>query len=176
MKYDGFYYSVPYSFYKKSVVIHAYAKKIEIYDCLGNRIAFHCRHFSGKRYVTEFEHLPANHQAVVEFNRYDGSYYRAQSSRIGTHARQFISALLDNVEFEEQAYKSCMAVINFSRKYGNERVDRACQKAIALNAVSYTTLKNILKNGQDKQPFNSNSSDADTPTPYHDNLRVGEWI
>jgi len=176
VQYDGFYYSVPHSYYKKSVVIHAYAKKIVIFDSMGNRIAFHSRRFSGKRYVTEFEHMPANHQAVVEFNRYDGRYYRAQASRIGSHVRQFVNTLLDSAEFEEQAYKSCMAVINFSRKYGNERVDRACEKAIVLNAVTYTTLRNILKNGQDKQPINCNSSDADTPTPYHDNLRVGEWM
>ena len=68
-----------------------------------------------------------------------------------------------------------MAVLNFSRKYGHERVNRACAKAIALHSVNYTTLKNILKNGQDKQPVNEISSDADTPTPYHENLRVGEW-
>ena len=69
-----------------------------------------------------------------------------------------------------------MAVINFSRSYGNSRVDRACAKALALKSVNYTTLKNILKNGQDKQPINLVVSDADTPTPYHENLRVGEWM
>ena len=174
--YDGFYYSVPFSFYKKSVTIHAYAKKIEVFDQLGNRVAFHQRHFSGKRYVTVLDHMPENHKAVVEFNRYNGDYYRSKARMIGPDAREFVAALLDRVEAEEQAYKSCMAVINFSRTYGNERVNRACAKAIALHSINYTTLKNILKNGQDKQPVNVDSSDADTPTPYHENLRVGEWM
>ncbi|NLG05005.1 MAG: IS21 family transposase [Clostridia bacterium] len=173
--YDGFYYSVPYSFYNQSVMIHAFAKKIEVYDTIGNRIAFHTRHFSGKRYVTELEHMPDNHKAVVEFNSYNGAYYRYKASKIGTAASRFVDLLLTGVDFEEQAYKSCMAVINFSRSYGSERINRACEKAISLHSVNYTTLRNILKNGQDKQPVNQTPSDADTPTPYHENLRIGEW-
>ena len=119
--------------------------------------------------------MPEHHRAVVEFRGYDGTYYRRKASDIGSYTGRFVSALLENVDFEEQAYKSCMGVINFSRTYGNARVEKACQKAIMLNSVTYTTLKNILKNGQEAQPVTANSSDADTPTPYHENLRVGEW-
>jgi len=173
--YDGFYYSVPYSFYHRSVCIHAYAKKIEIYDEIGNRIAIHERRRSGKRYVTSIDHMPENHKAVVEFNNYNGYYYRQRAAKIGNDTFIFVKTLLESVDFEEQAYKSCMAVINFSRTYGNNRVNKACKKALELHSVNYTTLKNILKNGQDKQPAN-NTADADTPTPYHENLRIGEWM
>ena len=129
---------------------------------------------SAARYVTKTEHMPENHRAVVEYRSYDGNYYRYKAKTIGFYAGIFIDTLLEKVDFEEQAYKSCMAVISFSRTYGNARVERACEKAIDLNSVSYTTLKNILKNGQESQPA-VNDSDADTPTPYHENLRVGEW-
>ncbi len=67
-----------------------------------------------------------------------------------------------------------MGVINFPKTYGNARVERACEKAINLNSVTYTTLKNILKNGQYLQPA-ATDVDAETPTPIHENLRVGEW-
>ena len=49
------------------------------------------------------------------------------------------------------------------------------EMALDLNSVTYTTLKNILKNNQDKKPVNAEHSDADTPPPSHENLRVGEW-
>lgn len=174
VEYDKFYYSVPYKYYDQPVVIHAFAKKIEIFTDGGDRIAIHQRRFSGKRYVTITEHMPANHQAVVEFRSYDGKFYRSKALSIGFYAARFVDILLESVDFEEQAYRSCMAVINFSRTYGNVRVERACEKAIDLNSVTYTTLKNILKNGQESQPAAVNP-DADTPTPYHENLRVGEW-
>ena len=174
VEYDGFYYSVPYRFFKQSVVMHVFARKIEVFSKNGERIAIHQRKFSGKRYSTITEHMPPNHQAVVAFRSFDGSYYRWKSKEIGPCAETFVKTLLEKADFEEQAYKSCMGVLNFSRTYGNARVERACEKAIRLHSVTYTTLKNILKNGQDLQPATVNA-DADTPTPYHENLRVGEW-
>ena len=119
--------------------------------------------------------MPEKHKAVVAFRSYDGKYYRAKAYTIGKHTGAFVTALLEKVDFEEQAYKSCMGVLNFSKKYGNARVEKACEKAISLHSVTYTTLKNILKNGQESQPAATDPTDADTPTPYHENLRIGEW-
>lgn len=174
VEWDGFYYSVPYIYYDQPVSLHVYAKRIEVYSKNNERIAIHDRHFSGRRYVTITEHMPPNHQAVVAFRSYDGTYYRTKAGSIGSNAFIFIDTLLKSADYEEQAYKSCMGVINFSRNYGNIRVDNACKKAISINSVTYTTLKNILKNGQDNQQ-NTHDPDADTPTPYHENLRIGEW-
>ena len=173
--YDNFYYSVPYSYYSQPAVMHIFAKKIEIFTLGGERIAIHQRRFSGKRYVTIPDHMPANHRAVVEFRSLDGNYYRSKAFGIGSFTGKFVKTLLEKADFEEQAYKSCMGVIGFSKNYGNARVEKACEKAISLNSVTYTTLKNILKNGQESQPATINEPDADTPTPYHENLRVGEW-
>ena len=175
LEYKGFYYSVPYRYYDQPAVIHAFAKKIEIFTKDGERIAIHQRRFSGRRYVTDSDHMPENHKAVVAFRSYDAKYYRSRARDIGPATYSFVDTLLQKVDFEEQAYKSCMGVINFPKTYGNARVEKACEKAIALNSVTYTTLKNILKNGQESQPATVNDSDADTPTPSHENLRVGEW-
>ncbi len=175
IEHAGFYYSVPYQYYNQSVVMHIFAKKIEIFTKSGNRIAIHQKRFNGRRYVTNTEHMPDNHREVVAFRSYDGQYYRNKALSIGSFTGFFVNALLENADFEEQAYRSCMAVINFSRTYGNARVEKACQKAVELNSVTYTTLKNILKNGQESQPATVMGTDADTPTPYHENLRVGEW-
>lgn len=175
IEYKGFYYSVPYQYYNRPACMHIYAKKVEIFSKEGERIALHQRHFSGKRYVTDSEHMPENHKAVVAFRSFDGKYYRTKAAEIGPSTGEFINRLLEKAAFEEQAYKSCMGVIGFSRTYGDLRVEMACKKAISLNSVLYSTLKNILKNGQESQSTTINESDADTPTPYHENLRVGEW-
>ena len=175
VEYEGFYYSVPYSYYELPVVIHAYAKKIEIFSKDGERIAIHSRHFNGRKYVTDPSHMPENHKAVVALRSYDGAYYRSRANAIGKNTGAFVQRLLEKADFEEQAYKSCMGIINFPHTYGNARVEKACAKALSLNSVSYTTVRNILKNGQESQPATVNDSDADTPTPDHENLRVGEW-
>ena len=175
LEYDGFYYSVPYRYYRQSAVMHIFAKKIEVFTKDGERIAIHQRRFSGRKYVTDPEHMPENHKAVVEFRAYDGKYYRSKGYSIGKATGLFIDKLLEKADFEEQAYKSCIGVIGFSKKYGDTRVEKACEKALALNSVAYSTLRNILKNGQESQPATVSKTDADTPTPKHENLRIGEW-
>ena len=137
VEYGGFYYSVPHRYYDQPAVIHIFAKKIEIFTKDGERIAVHQRHFSGKRYVTNSDHMPENHKAVLAFRSYDGAYYRSKAAAIGASTYEFVKQLLENADFEEQAYKSSMAVINFSRSYGNARVEKACEKAIKLNSVTY---------------------------------------
>lgn len=174
VEYSGFYYSVPYQYYDQPAVMHIYARRIEIYNNDGDRIAIHQRAFSGKRYITDATHMPANHRAVVEMRSKDGTYYRSWSSSIGPNTNQVITVLLEKADFEEQAYKSCMGVIGFAKTYGNSRLEKACKKAISLNSVTYTTVRNILKNNQDSVAETAGSS-ADTPTPYHENLRTGEW-
>ena len=174
VEYCGFYYSVPYQYYDQPAVMHIYARRIEIYNNDGDRIAIHQRAFSGKRYITDATHMPANHRAVVEMRSKDGTYYRSWSSSIGPNTNQVITVLLEKADFEEQAYKSCMGVIGFAKTYGNSRLEKACKKAISLNSVTYTTVRNILKNNQDSVTETAGSS-ADTPTPYHENLRTGEW-
>ena len=171
---DGFYYSVPYQYYDQPAVIHIYARRIEIYTNDGEKIAIHQRAFSGKRYITDPAHMPANHRVVVEMRSKDGAYYRSWSSSIGPNTNRVVTLLLEKADFEEQAYKSCMGVIGFAKTYGNSRLEKACKKAIALNAVTYTTVRNILKNNQDSVTETYGSS-ADTPTPHHENLRTGEW-
>lgn len=46
--------------------------------------------------------MPENHKAVVEFNNFDGTYYRQKAARIGDNAYRFVYELLDSVDFEEQ--------------------------------------------------------------------------
>lgn len=93
--------------YNQSVIIHVYSKKIEVYDSIGNRIAFRSRRYFGKRYVTATEHMPENHKDDAEFNNFDGTYYRQKAARIGNNAYKFVYELLDSADVEEQAVLYC---------------------------------------------------------------------
>ena len=71
---------------------------------------------------------------------------------------------------EEQAYRSCMGILQCSKKYGNKRLEAACAKAIDMKSCTYSTITTILKNGQDKVI----SAKTGSPTPLHENLRGSE--
>jgi len=61
----------------------------------------------------------------------------------------------------------------YSKRYGQERLINACQRALSYNASDYTTLKNILAKGLDliqEHPV--------TPLvhlPKHDNIRGSQY-
>ena len=69
---------------------------------------------------------------------------------------------------EEQAYKSCMGLLQLAKKHSPERLENACRRAITLRSETYTTIANILKNGQD---LLMTSTIPVRSTPVHGNVR-----
>jgi hypothetical protein len=45
-----------------------------------------------------------------------------------------------------------MGLRRLVKRYGGERVSTACQRALAINGASYTSVHSILKNGLDRVP------------------------
>jgi len=169
VEHSGFYYSVPHQYYKQQVMVKATCSVIEVYADRLNRIAVHERRYTGSRYITERSHMPLNHQAQQDANRFDGRRYRSWASSIGADTYFAIDTLLKEHEVEQTAYRSCMGILQFSRREGNVRLEAACRKARQIGNVSYTVIKNILKNRQEETPLLFEYTG--TVTPLHDNLR-----
>lgn len=165
---EGFYYSVPFMAYRQRVTIRTTATTIEIFDSNRVRIASHPRRHSGMRYVTDPDHMPERHRRHLEARQFDGHRYRAWANSIGPNTAQVINRMLDACQVEEQAYKSCMGLLQLSKRHGDERLDAACLRALSLNSCNYTTVANILKNGQDSL-FQIPTVKA--ATPAHTNVR-----
>ena len=170
VEWDGFYYSVPHELYKQMVTIRATGTSIEILNDNRERVAVHPRRFTGSRYVTHLSHMPPHHRHQQETNHFDGAKYRLWARNIGPQTHIVIDHLLSAQVAEEQAYRSCMGILQCTKKYGNERVEAACAKAVAMKSCTYSTISTILKNGQDKVL----SSPVYKPTPRHENLRGSE--
>ena len=165
LEYDGFHYSVPYTLHQEQVTLRATTKTIEVLDKNRIRVATHPRKFQGQRYISLPEHMPKNHQAVYQRRQFDGSRYRNWAKNIGENTHTVIDNMLQSGPIEEQAYRSCMGVLQFGKTYGNDRLESACAKAIELGSYAYTTIKNILKNRQD------GLRQTAKPSPEHENIR-----
>ncbi|GHV34196.1 integrase [Spirochaetia bacterium] len=167
IEYNGFYYSTPHQYYRQQVTMKVSATMVEVYSNTRQRIAIHERRYTGKRYVTIREHMPPNHQFTQDRKGFDGKRYRQWAGNIGVNTRYIIDTLLTSVELEETAYRSCMGILQFSKKQGNDRLEAACKKARELGSCSYTTVSNILKNHLEQV---SNTVQA-KPTAAHGNIR-----
>ncbi|TAV01672.1 IS21 family transposase, partial [Rhizobium ruizarguesonis] len=52
--------------------------------------------------------------------------------------------------------------------YESDRLELACERALIINALSYSSVANILKSGLDQAPP---ASEAVKPAPPHGNIR-----
>jgi len=70
-------------------------------------------------------------------------------------------------------YRSALGVISLNRKYGPERVEAACTRAMRMKVHRYQSVKSMLVRGLDRQPL-----EAPTPRPplEHDNLRGAAYF
>ena len=169
VEYDGFYYSLPYTLYRQRVTIRATSTTIEIFDANRIRVASHVRKHTGKRYVTDPAHMPERHRHYWNSKQFNGNRYRLWAKNIGENTFYVIDRMLTAQKVEEQAYKSCMGLLRISKKYSLERLENACAKAKTMNSCTYTTVANILKNGQDL--VKSQLSSPSKATPGHENVR-----
>jgi transposase len=71
----------------------------------------------------------------------------------------------------EQGYRSCLGIIRLSRRYGSERLEAACARALAIDAPSYRSVDSILRHNLDRQPLPSPSPTLSLPRREHANVR-----
>ena len=164
VEYDKFYYSVPYTLYKRSVTIRATTTMIEVVNTDRERVALHQRRYSGNRYVTLVEHMPENHRRQLENSKRTGSDYLNWAATIGNNTRDVIDRMLKDQEIEMTAYRGCMGVLQFAKKFSPDKLEAACEKALQMGNPCYTTVRSLLKNPHP-------AVRPPTPLPRHENLR-----
>ena len=144
---DGHYYSVPWRYAGKKVTVACTERTVDIYYD-NARIAFHNRLPAGQgpRYVTLREHMPSHHQFYREWSR---ERIESWAGQIGLNVRSLVSGVMDRAEHPEQAFKSCIGIISFSKKYTAARLDLACRIAASEHGYGYKAVKRILDSGRD---------------------------
>jgi len=60
------------------------------------------------------------------------------------------------------------------RRYGAERLEAACQRAVLLDACSYQSIKSMLATATDRQPLPRHEA-ATTQKIVHENLRGRDY-
>jgi transposase len=166
---DKHYYSVPYQYIRKKVKLLYTQADVEIYFGY-NRIATHLRSNRPYNYTTQQEHLASNHQFLTDWTPERFIHW---ASQIGNDTKEFIFNVIEHRQHPEQAYKSCMGILSFAKKVGEERLNSACKRANEYQIYNYKTIQNILEKGLDCQNiFDDNDH---LSMPEHDNVRGNDY-
>ncbi|MDE2075378.1 MAG: IS21 family transposase, partial [Alphaproteobacteria bacterium] len=160
---DKHYYSVPYNLVRQEVEARITQRTVEIFR-RGKRVASHLRSLLPHRPTTVAEHMPSSHRRYRDWTH---ERIRGEAAKVGPDADTLIDVIMRSRPHPEQGFRSAIGILGLVKRYGAERVDAACARALLLGARSYKSVAAILKNGTDK----SAASTPDAPILFHPNIR-----
>ena len=167
---DAHYYSVPYQHIGKKVKVFYSSSLVEIY-CSYEKIAEHERSYSRFKYTSNKEHLASNQRSFSEWNP---DKFIGQAAAIHQDVAIYITKVLEEKKHPEQAYRSCLGILNFARRVGFKRLINACRWADSQGLYNYPAIERILNNRQDEVPLEKDS-DMQQTIPFHENIRGKEY-
>jgi len=167
---DKHYYSAPYRYVGEKVKLIYTKTRVEIYH-KQIRIAFHSRNYSTYKYTTQKDHMPSAHQYVSDWSP---EKFKNLAAAIGKETRELVERIIESKPHPEQAYKSCMGILSFGKKYSNTRLNNACKRALYYQNFNYLTVKNILEKELDLQPLEEPFAQQMT-FAFHENIRGKEY-
>lgn len=160
-------YSVPHALVGVKLDVRITDTSVEVMH-KGQRVALHPRH--GKsRFVTLIEHMPKSHQA---HQNWSPGRFLNWASDIGPATRDVVQRQLKNRPHPEHGYRACLGLLSLSRRYSRDRLEQACDRALAIDSASYQSISSILKQGLDQLPLPLTDDEPElTDVPTHTNVR-----
>jgi len=167
------YYSVPHAYIGCSVDVRATRDMVEIFY-ENTRISSHQRKYFGDKYVTDKNHMPDDHRKHGEWS---GERFKSWARKVGPSALACVEYFLNSVNVEQQAYKTCNALLHLSDRYSSARLEAACSKVLSFTPrPSYKAVDSVLKAGKDQEkPIIQPSRTGDEAAEKHGFIRGAEY-
>ena len=159
------FYSVPHALVGQWLDLRITANTLEVMH-KGKRVASHARQAPG-RYSTQPEHMPKSHRAHRDWSP---GRFMNWAADIGPCTLQVVKQQLQDRPHPEHGYRACLGLLNLSRRYDRQRLEKACERALAIHSASYQSITSILKQGLDQQPLEA-VDDSQQDLPLHTNVR-----
>jgi transposase len=155
--FDDHFYSAPYTLISEMLWCRASWRTIELFH-KGNRVASHLRSFVKYHYTTAPEHRPASHRAHLEW---PPSRLISWGRSIGEHTGALIEHVIRSKPHPEQGYRSALGILRLAKKCGEQRLERACEKAFKIGSPSYKTVKTMLEQRMEAAPLRGETKATD---------------
>lgn len=165
VSFEKHHYSVPHQYTRKTVLVRASERLVEIYADQ-KRIACHMR-CSHPGYSTQKEHMPANHRWYLEWSP---ERFIKWASQIGPQTEALTRAMLTSRRHPEQAYRACLGILKLAHIASPQLLEAACGLAMEHNALSYKAVKRLLETKKDALEESSSSE----PTA-HEHIRGQDY-
>lgn len=155
--YEKSLYSVPFQRIRQTLWLKATDATIQVFHN-HEMVAVHPRLQGAGRHSTLDDHMPPD---ALAYKLRDPQWCLRQAEMIGSACLQLINQLFAHRVLDH--LRAAQGVIRLAERYGNQRLEAACARALLFDSPRYRTVKTILENGQEQA---AGLHDAPLPAIY----------
>lgn len=170
IEFDHHFYSVPHVLAREELEVRATSSTVEVLKGTAC-VATHVRSYMRGRHTTNPAHMPLAHQQHLEWTP---SRIIHWGGTIGPSTSALLERILASRPHPEQGYRSCLGILRLSKRFGGQRLEAACARALRLGALSYKHVESTLKHGLDSQPVGDEARPASRGR-VHENVRGRDY-
>ncbi len=147
IQFEKAFYSVPFRLVHQQLWLKATETNVKLFHKL-DLVSIHPRLQRAGMRSTVDDHLPP---AAIAYKMRDPQWCLKQADEIGPCCKQLIEILfadrvLDNL-------RAAQGIISLSKRFGNNRLEAACKRALDYDNPRYGIVKTILNKGLDQLPL-----------------------
>ena len=144
---EGSYYSAPHRFVGEKLWVKITEDTVRIFHRY-KQIGMHLKAGRKGQRLTIKDHLPPE---KIQYLLHTPAWCSQQAEKTGKNTLMLVEQLLADKPLDR--LRTVQGILRLGNKYGGQRLETACKRALFYNDVKYSTIRNILKKQLDKEPL-----------------------
>jgi hypothetical protein len=152
--FDNAFYSAPFRLIGQQLQVRGGSREVRIYTAAFELVATHPRAQQPGERLTHPHHLPPEKLPGLLIGK---EACQAVADDIGPATRHVLDAILGDSVVDRR--RSALRLLAFRERYGDDRLEAACGRALRFDTPTYATVKRILQEDLDREAL-------PTPAPF----------
>ncbi len=144
--FEGAYYSAPFRLVGQRLWVRGGSQAVQLYTRDYALVATHTRADQPGDRLTHPDHLPPQKLPGALWTR---EVCQAKAVAMGPATAELVATLLADGVVDR--HSRVVRILSLSERVGEDRLERACRRALRFEDLTYTTLKRILAQGLDAE-------------------------
>ena len=145
--FEGSYYSVSHKYVGMLVDVYAYERVVQIFNGVTLLVTHERTTKKGER-ITRLEHYPP--EKALYLTR-TPQVCREMGKEVGPACEEIVTRLFSERPSDHR--RAVLALLRLGERYGHERLEAACRRAVVYGLPQYVHVRNILNAGLENDPL-----------------------
>ncbi|HBM8746866.1 TPA: IS21 family transposase [Escherichia coli] len=169
VEYARHWYSVPHELVGQRLSLKAGQSVVQLWH-KGQCVAQHPRSTHEYKHTTNPLHMPERHR---QHGTWTPERLIGQGKRTGPSTGRVVESMLKAKPHPELAYRAVLGLLALQKKYGPERLEKACYVALYYNVPDRRFIDNLLRHHRENQelPLSRPGEQHPAYASEHENLR-----